>query len=514
MTNPTTSRSIALFLLLFALILGAYFRILPSAQNDFPILDGGLFYAMTTDLLRNGWRLPLTTTYNYLNIPFAYPPLPFYLLGSIYRLTGIDLLILFRWIPALLSLLIIPAFYLIARTMLGSESLGALATLIFALLPRSWEWLIMGGGITRATGMLFFSAFACKVYQAFHTGKTSAAIYAGIWGSLVLLSHPERALHAATTALLFWLWWGRSREGIAKAFLIGSITLTIGALWWLPLLTRHGWEVLLPASQSAAPRWLFWSLLIQVNFTDETVPLLGLLAIYGLWWSWKEGKQWLAWWLLVMMVTDPRSAPHLLPIPTGLLAALALAKGIFPMLVQPVRAWEEIFFRRSGQLFFGYLLILMLFNAQSTVLELQKFVLSQPDREALAWVAVHTPPQARFLALDWYPEPTMSPLLEWFPVLAQRTNITTLQGREWLAGEDHFKARYRADQELKNCLYQDISCLHQWSATYGERFDYIYLALQAPNGELRRSALGETLRQAPEYQLVYQTPQVLIFQRR
>ncbi|MFO3797377.1 MAG: hypothetical protein ACK8QZ_08875, partial [Anaerolineales bacterium] len=405
-------------------------------------------------------------------------------------------------------------FYAMARVMLGSEALAALATLLFAILPRSWEWLIMGGGITRATGTLFFSAFAYEAYQAFHTKKIRAAVYAGIWGGLVLLSHPERALHAATTGLLFWLWWGRSREGIAKAFLIGGITLAIGAFWWLPLLIHHGWDTLLAASQSQAPRWLFWSLLIQLNFTDETVPLLALLAIYGLWWCWKEGKQWLMWWLLVMMVTDPRSAPHLLPIPTALLGALALAKGVFPMLVQPMRAWEAIFFRRSGQFLFGYLLILLLSNAQSTALQLQKLVLSQPDREALAWIATHTPSTARFLALDWHPEPTISPLLEWFPVLAQRTNITTLQGREWLPGKDHFNIRYQADQELKNCLYQDIRCLQQWSATYGERFDYIYLALQAPNGELRRSALSETLRNAPEYELVYQTPQVLIFQQR
>lgn len=158
-THPRLSRSTTIFLLILALLFGAYARLILVMQNDFPILDGGLFYAMTNDLLANHWHLPLTTSYNRLDIPFAYPPLPFYLLAGIHSLTGFDLLTLLRWLPALLSLLTIPVFYLMARAMLESESLGALATLIFAMLPRSWEWLIMGGGITRATGTLFFHSF-------------------------------------------------------------------------------------------------------------------------------------------------------------------------------------------------------------------------------------------------------------------------------------------------------------------------------------------------------------------
>lgn len=512
-THLRLSRPTPLFLLTLAFLFGAYARLTLATQNDFPILDGGLFYTMTNDLLANHWRLPLTTSYNRLDIPFAYPPLPFYLLGGIHRLTGIDLLTLLRWLPALLSLLTIPAFYLMARTMLGSESLGALATLIFAMLPRSWEWLIMGGGITRATGTLFFILFIHALYRTFHDQKASAAWHAGLLGGLVLLSHPERALHAAVAGLLFWLWWGRTREGIQKAFWIASITLIIGALWWAPLLVRHGIETLFLASQAAGPRWLFWLFLLQVNFTDEQIVIAGLLTIYGLWWSWKGGEKWLALWLFLIMLSDPRSAPHLIPIPGSLLIALALARGMFPLLVQAPR-WERILFQGSGRLFFSYLLILMLYNLQTTLLELKKLVLSHPVRESLNWIATYTPPQARFLALDWYPEPAASPVLEWFPTLAGRNNVTTLQGREWLRGDAHFNARYRADHQLRECLYQDIDCLEKWSLTHQEKFDYIYINLETPDGKIHRSALSEALRQSPNYQLVYESPEVLIFQRR
>lgn len=512
-THPRLSRSTTIFLLTLALLFGAYARLTLAMQNDFPILDGGLFYAMTNDLLANHWRLPLTTSYNHLDIPFAYPPLPFYLLGGIHSLTGVDLLILLRWLPALLSLLTVPVFYLMARTLLESEPLGALATLIFAMLPRAWEWLIMGGGITRATGTLFFLLFIHALYRTFRDQKASAAWYAGLWGGLILLSHPERALHAAVSGLLFWLWWDRTREGIQKAFLIASITLIIGTPWWIPLLVRHGIETLSLASQTAGPRWLFWLFLLQVNFTDEPVVIAGLLIIYGLWWSWKGGEKWLTFWLLLIMLSDPRSAPHLIPIPGSLLSALALARGVFPILLQTPH-WEKILFQRSGRLFFSYLLILMLYNLQSTLLELKKLVLSHPARESLLWISAHTPTEARFLALDWYPEPAVSPVLEWFPALARRNNITTLQGREWLDGNTHFNTRYKADHELRECLYQDVYCLEEWSTTYQERFDYIYLALETPDGKTYRSALSEALRRSPEYQLVYESPEILIFQRR
>ena len=86
-----------ILLLILAALFGGYVRIYPVVQAGFPLLDGGLFYTMTRDLVDAGLRLPWVTSYNHLNIPFAYPPLPFYLVGVLNILTGLDLLGLIRW---------------------------------------------------------------------------------------------------------------------------------------------------------------------------------------------------------------------------------------------------------------------------------------------------------------------------------------------------------------------------------------------------------------------------------
>ncbi|MEJ5241546.1 MAG: glycosyltransferase family 39 protein [Anaerolineales bacterium] len=505
--------SFTLFLLLLAVLFGAYVRLIVPLQANFPVLDGGLFYTMIQDLLANDFRLPLYTSYNHLNIPFAYPPLPLYLAALLHLLSGVDLLEIVRWLPAVFSLLTLPAFFFLAREMLGSTSQAALATLLFALLPRSYEWLIMGGGVTRAPGMLFLLLFLWMCYRAFANGDRRATFSAALLGGLVLLSHPERALHAAVAGLLFWLWLDRSWAGAQRALVIGGGTLLVSAPWWGSVLARYGVETLAQGAQAAGERWLFWAPLLQLNFTDEMVPILAFLAVFGAFVAWKSGKGLLAIWFLLVFLTDPRSAPHVVPIQVALLAALSLSEVLFPALGNAVPNWQAIFLERRGKVFFGYFLLLLLFNAQWNVLQVQKLVLSNADREALRWIATHAPAESRFLVLDWQETLTLSPVQEWFPSLSGRMNIVTVQGREWLPGRAHFKVRMDAYEDLYACHYDRPVCLEQWADRNGETFDYVYLSMRLPSGDLQISRLADGLRASEAYRLVYETPEVWIFER-
>jgi hypothetical protein len=105
----------------------------------------------------------------------------------------------------------------------------------------------------------------------------------------------------------------------------------------------------------------------------------------------------------------------------------------------------------------------------------------------------------------------LAPLLEWFPALSGRMNISTVQGREWLPGLQHFSARIEAFPALQACLYKDEACLEDWAEKQGEAFDYVYLSLGATP---RLSALAIALRQSSQVELVYDRPAVLIFKRR
>jgi len=500
-------------LLLFAALFGAYVRLFAVARAGFPLLDGGLFYAMTGDLLANNFRLPLVTSYNHLNIPFAYPPLPLYLAGFIHVLTRVDLLEIFRWLPVTFSLLTLPAFFLLAREMLESPAQAALATFIFALLPRSYDWIVMGGGVTRAPAALFLILFLWACYRAFCRKSWGASAWAAVFGGLVLLSHPERALHAAAAGLLFWLWLEHSRSGALRALAIGGGVLLVSTPWWVTGLLRYGGETLLLAAQAVGPRWLFWAPLLQLDFTDESAPLVALLAMLGAFAGWKRGKDLLAVWFVLAFLVDPRSAPHVIAIQVALLAAIGLTDVLFPALERFSAGWLEALEKTPGRVFFGYVLVVMLFNAQWNLLQIGNYVLTKADRQAIEWAAAETPPGSRFLVLDWQETPMLSPLLEWFPALSGRMNVVTIQGREWLSGAAHFTARMETYPDLYACHYEVADCLTTWAAQNGETFDYVYLSLLTPNGERRLSRLSDSLRASAEYQLFYETPELLIFER-
>ncbi|MBP8165389.1 MAG: hypothetical protein KAX86_08095, partial [Anaerolineales bacterium] len=109
-------------LLLFtALLFGAVVRFWPAATNGFPINDGGMFYVMIRDLKANGLTLPSFTSYNSAQIPFAYPPLGFYITALLSTLTPVSELQIVLWLPALINTLSILAFFKLAEHTLGSR---------------------------------------------------------------------------------------------------------------------------------------------------------------------------------------------------------------------------------------------------------------------------------------------------------------------------------------------------------------------------------------------------------
>ena len=137
-------RAVTLFILVWAVIFGTLARILPAWLAGAPVNDGGLFYQMTEDILQAGYTLPIYTSFNQAQIPFAYPPLAFYLAAFLSR--WMPLWQVFRWIPPVLSVATIPAVYLLGRAVLKSDLKAAFSALAYAMLPAAFDLLIVGGG--------------------------------------------------------------------------------------------------------------------------------------------------------------------------------------------------------------------------------------------------------------------------------------------------------------------------------------------------------------------------------
>src|SRR5688572_18406930 len=98
-------------ILILALFFGTFVRFNPSLLAGFPINDGGMFAVMVDDLKDSRYALPAFTSYNQLDIPYAYPPLGFYLGRVTADLFSLDTIQVLRWLPAFFASLAIPAFY-------------------------------------------------------------------------------------------------------------------------------------------------------------------------------------------------------------------------------------------------------------------------------------------------------------------------------------------------------------------------------------------------------------------
>ena len=503
-------------------------RLAAPLSSVMPINDGGLFYTMIEDLVTNHYRLPLTTTYNQAQIPFAYPPLALYAYALIMDLTGLSLLDLLRVLPTLISILTIPAFYVLAKEILDSKVALLLAVAAFAFIPRSYIWLIMGGGATRALGYLFALLAIRQTYRLFRSGHLKDALPAILLSSLVVLSHPEAAFHTLLSSLFFYVWKDRSKTGFLHSLLVAGGVFITTAPWWLMVTIRHGLDTL--AAPAIAVSQDNISLLMRLfnlfifRLTEEPfLNLFGVLGLIGIFILLAKRQFFIPIWLFILYIIEPRSAPLYMMIPLAMGFGYGMEKIILPRLSgldalhgsnQGETTGSDRNLLLEGQIakiFIGFLFAYgVMSNYYTGSQMLSKFTLNDQDRDALAW-AQTTSTDSRFLVIT-QEKALLDPSSDWFPALAGRTSVGTVYGYEWVS-DGQFDYRLTRARALQNCATQGISCLDMWQREYGETYDYVYIR-KVQNGELIQVPLIVDLRLSSQFEKVYETNSVVIFERK
>jgi hypothetical protein len=517
MDKKVFNQNLPILALIAASIFGFYFRFFPVLQTDFPLNDGGFFVVMTEELLERDFILPFFTNYNFSQIPYAYPPLGFYLTAFIARITNLDLITLFRFLPAMISWLAIPAFYLAAKKLLKTSLSISIAVVVFAVIPRSWLWMIMGGGLTRALGLLFSILTIYFGYQLFSQQKQIAPTI--LCFAMTVLSHPEALIFTAVNLGLLFLFHNRTRNGFIRLVLVGVGALAASSPWWITVLIRHGIEPFMAATQTSGISLTVINHLIQFNLTGETGPsVFAALAVIGLFYCLAKKEYFLPISAVTTIILIPRSGPNYLIAIIAMLAALALSDVILPglNLIQTRLKPEEGKSKTSNgiltKIFLFYLFLNLIFSATIVVNEQNTPLraLTSEDAEAMQWIQLNTPTDSRFLILsdtDWWTDLTG----EWFPYLAERQAVNTLQGSEWLKGDDFNRIlTWRTDTRI--CLDQTIECLKQVQMKYAIPYNYVYLVKQNDTNPINNTHAFELeLRNDHNYELLYDGPTGLVF---
>ena len=511
----------SLLFLVIAILIGGFIRLFQVLQSGFPINDGGLFYTMINDLITNNYRLPVTTSYNHLNLPFAYPPLFLYISGFLSDLTHSSLLDIIRILPAVFAVLAIPAFYLLATAIIKDKVQVVFATFIFTFIPASFDWLIMGGGVTRSPAFFFSLLALFYIYKLYSRKSNWDILWTALFSSLTVLSHPETALHTAAAAIVVFLFFGRNQKGVLKSLVVAGLVLLITAPWWVTVLIQDG---MAPFRAALGTGYYNIGGIFQVLKFDLTgeygLQTIGALGLVGLFWHVAERKYFLPVWLLLSFISEPRSAPLYLSPCVAILASYSLIKilqvfnksslnlggeGSQPHPLSG-RVSKGLFLLLSGQWIFSSMAITIILINSTTVTNL--------DSNAFDWIKLNTADQSRFLVLTGY-QPLSDPVSEWFPAMTGRPSLATVQGLEWDRNSS-FQEILAASNDFQKCSYQTFQCIENWAARNQKQFDYIYIRdprLQAgpQSGSPFTSPLGDLSSAQGYTELVYKNDAVSIY---
>ncbi len=509
-----TSDEQATLILIFAFLFGGWFRLLPAWMAGFPVLDGGMFYRMILELQYNGYAKIDFTSYNHLQIPFAYPPLGFYLADWISDLLGAPVLEVVRWLPGVLNALTVPAFYLLAKDVLKDRFQAALSVLFFAFVPHLTSWNSMGGGLTRSLGLLFMLPTIGYALRLFETGERKHILGAALFGGLTALSHTEAPIYAAALSFYFWLMKSRSLKGLLNGALTALGVLLVGGGWYAAVVARHGLAPFLSIARTGAHSALSVFKMLNVNFLTEEpyLALLAALGVLGMGYLLTQRDYFLPLALVAVFVAQPRSAHVVGNIP------LALAAGKFAAEILLPAVSAANVGKKSAPLFI-LLGIYAFANSLNYGMTLARRVVPAPERAAMQWVKENAPASARFAVVSGDTNAFCDPITEWFPALSERQNVTTIQGTEWLLG-DQFGENMAQTHRLQACIDEGVECFEREAAQLGKPFDYVYVSVSSPTKDCgladahETRALILTMEDSPRYAEVYRSPEVVIFEKK
>lgn len=518
---PIPERAYGVILVL-AVALGALVRASHTFSSDFPLNDGGMFYAFAADLQQSGFRLPAFTTYNYAQIPFAYSPLGFYVAAALDLVTPFSLMDLFRFLPLLYGIGAVAAFALLARRILVAQSAVIGATLAFALIPRSFMWLLMGGGVARGLGLMCALLAMHEAHRLYTEGRPRFVLTGALLSAATVLAHVETGWFLAFTTVIFWLAFGRTRRTFAYSVALAALGGLLTAPWWVTVAMHHGLAPFIEANASGGnvlsgadlARETFLSIARITSTSEPLFPLIGALGLLGGLAALRQRHFVLPLWWVAIILLDLRAYPTFTTIPVSLLAGLAISQIVLPIAhiiwerpllpasmveARPAAPWTRVS-RGAVLLAVG----LILYSTVGAMLRAPGLAgeavyltgLTRDERTAMQWIKTNTPEDARILIVPRGPW-QVDKESEWFPVLAERPSVATVQGTEWT----DFESAVRAYDHAWQCGYRLAECLGTWSAEHHITFTHIYIPW-TERGQCCGTLIA-SLRDSSEYRIVY-----------
>lgn len=479
-------KNVKYFILLLILTLGTYVRLLGISLHNFPLNDGGMFYSMINDIKINNYSLPIYTSYNhYFNIPFSYPPLSFYLYGLLQDITKIDLIKIIQWLPGLITCIHLPVFYIFSKKYWNDDFLALSSTYIFSMSPSSFEWLRMGGGVSRSLGYLFWICLLISLVDFEKNNSNKRVLISGICFGLAALSHPEIGLVGLITIFVLIFSKIKFTLAINKILFIFLSSLLILIPWITAIIVNGNILAIINGFLSSGVSLILYlsyisGYALSLSLSPSLPPYLnivGVLCLLGIIYTFFNKKYYLTIWVTLIVLFVPRAAINYTAVPVSIISVYS----IFIFLNQNTELQKNvIYIKNLPKLFivltiviFYYLLIVAI---SVSYISTAKNVINHDDLMAFYWVRSNTDDNNIFLVVPSLLESdgwANDYVVEWFPAISNRSNITTVQGQEWKGQLFDSWVLYL---KAKRCGKENPDCWLDLIDQLPERVDYLYVS--------------------------------------
>ena len=502
------------FVLTSSIILGIFLRLLPHIfmgfSSNLPLNNGGLYLFFSEIIVQNNFSYPsYIPFYTENGIPFAYPPLIFYLLALISKIFPVPLLVLFIYTPTIISIVCIFAFYFLVKEIFSEKSLILTSTIIFALYPPLLSYSAQGLFLVHGVGTLLFIIGLIFVLRWMKYNNDTLIIFIGILFGLLLLSSPRCAFAYAlvlfTVAVL-----NRRKKTLFCLALVVIIATLISAPWWITVIRNHGIDVLLNGFMIRQPTAVF-NIFINIylyNFYNYQLSLMAI-CLLGLFYYIVKKEFFLPVLFLLLVISGGYGVVSIPLILIIILFSAGLVKVVFPSLKFILNADTPK--KTLLPLFFTILLLALIlggsFIQNRDFFESRYSSLKDDEKlnfDAMYWINQNTENTSTFIVKDVIASEQKNQFWigDWFPAITHRKTLNTFYGNEWT----NKPQLWLADLELSDC--KDTYCFENVSDKYNFRYSHVYIIKYPENGYIISS-----FTDSDDYRLIFENSKVMIFRQ-
>jgi len=431
------------------------------ATNPYPAYGAGLYVETATEISAHGYGLPAWIPgYTVEGVPFAYPPLQFYVLAVLLDL-GADPVVLARWLPSVGFLALLVPVYMLGRDYTDSRPAGAAASVAVAVNPQLVQWHLSAGGVVRAFALLYALTAVYAGYRIFETGSNRAVAVGTVAFGATVLSHPTYALFVVVSYLLLWILRDRSNSGFIAAVIVGVGGAVIASPWLVWVLTTHGVDVFVAAGGTHGGIGGGISTVLDgAPFT--LLPLAGAVYLYVA----RRDVFLLSWAVVAELVfAQPRfvflvGAFVVAAVGVDVGRRVELPDGYVSGAIDEKTALAAACLLLGTTVGGAYLAHEMTLTTDPSTPQ----YLDSDDIDAMTWVANETPPDATFVVLG--------DAAEWLPALTDRTLLIGPWGVEW-RDSGTYDRQLTAYESVSRC--QSVTCIESLATSVSASPEYVYI---------------------------------------